>query len=390
MMDALKQVTAVTIMSLRTVPQRIGSSLVVVIGMACAVGALVSILSMSAGFLRTMAATGSPLRVIVLSDGALGEWGSNLAHGEAAVIAGLPGVQKDADGKPIVSAEYIGYTVVPKKSDGLDAYLTVRGVSAANPKLRPEVRLVGGRMFRPGQYEVIVGASAQAQFDGLKQGDKVSMPEGDWLITGTFASNGSGSESELITDSTTLLSAMRTAAYNSMTVRLETADAFAGFKSALTARPGPALEINRESDYYADQSKSFDHFLTTIAFVVGGIMGLGATFGALNTMYSAVSTRSREIATLRAIGFGGGAVVMSVMTEALLFCLMGALLGILFAWAVFNGYQHAMGGLVIRLAVTAKLALVGMTFALLLGAVGGVFPAIRAARLPISDALRAT
>jgi putative ABC transport system permease protein len=386
----IKQILAVTAMSLRTIPERFGSSLVVVIGMACAVGALVSILSMSAGFLRTMAATGDPSRAIILSDGALGEWGSTLAHGQAATIADMPGVQKDGERKPVMSAEYIGYTVVPKKSDGLDAYLTVRGVGAANPRLRPEIKLISGRMFRPGQYEIIAGRAAQAQFEGLKEGDKVSMPEGDWLVTGTFESNGSASESELITDSTTLLSVMRTAAYKSMTVRLDSPADFGRFKSALTSRPGPALEISRESDYYADQSKSFDEFLKTIAYVVGGIMGLGATFGALNTMYSAVSARGSEIATLRAIGFGGAAVVVSVMAEVLLFCLGGALIGILFAWAVFNGYQHAMGGLVIRLAVTTQLALSGTAFALILGAIGGLFPAVRAARRPIADALRAT
>jgi putative ABC transport system permease protein len=386
----IKQILAVTVMSLRTIPDRLGSSLVVVIGMACAVGALVSILSMSAGFLRTMAATGSPARAIILSDGALGEWGSSLSHGQAAIIADMPGIQKGADSKPVISAEYVGYAVVPKKSDGLDAYLTVRGVSAANATLRPEIKLVSGRMFHPGQYEIIVGKSAQAQFEGLKEGDKVQMPEGDWRVTGTFESNGSASESELITDAATLLSAMRTPTYKSMTVRLADPASFPRFKSALTARPGPALEITRETDYFADQSKSFDEFLTTIAYVVGGIMGLGATFGALNTMYSAVSARGREIATLRAIGFGGGAVVVSVMAEALLFCLGGALLGILFAWTVFNGYQHDMGGLVIRLAVTAQLAVTGTAFALLLGAVGGLFPAVKAARRPIADALRAT
>ena len=389
-MNAPKQIAAVTAMSLRTIPGRLGSALVVVIGMACAVGALVSILSMSAGFLRTMAATGSPSRAIILSDGALGEWGSSLAHGQATIVADMPGIRKDGERKPVVSAEYITYTVVPKKSDGLDAYLDVRGVSAANPLLRPEIRLVSGRMFRPGQYEVIVGRAAQDQFEGLKQGDRVSMPEGDWLITGTFESNGSASELELITDSSTLQSAMRTATYKSMTVLLDLPSAFTRFKNALTARPGPALEISRESDYYADQSKSFDQFLTTIAYVVGGIMGLGATFGALNTMYSAVSARGREIATLRAIGFGGGAVVVSVMAEALLFCVTGALLGIAFAWLAFNGYQHAMGGTVIRLAVTARLAATGMGFALVLGAVGGLFPALRAARRPVAEALRAT
>jgi putative ABC transport system permease protein len=386
----IQQVVAVTLMNLRTIPNRLGSSLVVVIGMACAVGALVSILSMSAGFLRTMANTGSPSRAIILSDGALGEWGSTLSHGQAATIADLPGVRKDDAQKPVVSAEYIGYAVLPKKSDGLDAYLDVRGVSAANAKLRPEIKLVSGRLFRPGQFEVIVGKSAQQQFDGLKDGDKVSMPEGDWLVTGTFESGGNAIESGFITDAATLLSAMRTSTYKSMTVALDSPASFPRFKSALTSRPGPALAIEREDNYYVEQSKSFDEFLTTIAYVVGGIMGLGATFGALNTMYSAVSARGREIATLRALGFGGGAVVISVLAEAFLICLVGALAGILFAWLMFNGYQHAMGGLVIRLAVTAPLALTGLAFALFLGAIGGFFPAVRAARLPIADALRAT
>lgn len=389
-MNVLKQIAAVTLMSLRTIPERWGSSLVVVVGMTCAVGALISILSMSAGFLRTMVNTGSPSRAIILSDGALGEWGSTIAHDEAIALADMPGIRLDDAHKPVVSADYIAYTVVSKKSDGLDAGVAVRGVGAEDPLLRPEIRLMNGRWFRPGQYEIVVGKSAQDQFEGLKVGDRVALPEGDWLVTGTFESNGGANKSELITDASTLLSAMRTSAYKSMTVLLSSPAALTTFKNSITSRPGPALEISRESDYYAEQSKSFDEFLKTIAYVVGGIMGLGATFGALNTMYSAISARAREIATLRAIGFGGSAVLVSVMSEALLFCLIGAVLGIIFAWALFNGYQHVMGGLVIRLAVTPALALTGIGFALFLGAIGGLFPAVRAARMPIVDALRAT
>ncbi|HEX4028630.1 MAG TPA: ABC transporter permease [Rhizomicrobium sp.] len=385
----MRPLLAVTWMSLRTVPSRWGSSLVVVVGMACAVGALVSILSMSAGFLRTMAATGSPSRAIVMSDGALGEWGSTIAHDEATILSDMPGVARDGAHKPVVSADYFAYTAVSKKSDRQDSYVDVRGVSLQDPGLRPEIKLINGRWFHPGHYEIVVGKSAQDQFEGLKVGDHIALPSGDWLVTGTFESNGSANESEMITDVSTLLSAMRTSAYNSMTVRLTSPAAFTTFKNAITTRPGPALEISRESDFYAQQSKSFDDFLKTIAYVVGGIMGLGATFGALNTVYSAIAARAREIATLRAIGFGGATVMVSVMSEALLFCLIGAGLGVLFAWALFNGYQHAMGGLVIRLAVTPALAATGIGFALALGAIGGVFPAARAARMPIVDALRA-
>ncbi|HEY1877718.1 MAG TPA: FtsX-like permease family protein [Rhizomicrobium sp.] len=386
----MKQIIAVTWMSLCTVPERWGSALVVVVGMACAVGALVSILSMSAGFLRTMANTGSPSRAIIMSDGALGEWGSTIAHDEAIILADMPGVAQDGAHKPIVSADYFAYTMVSKKSDGQDTGVGVRGVSLEDPLLRPEIRLINGRWFRPGRYEIVAGKGAQEQFEGLKVGDRVALPEGEWLVTGTFESDGGANESELITDVSTLLSAMRTSAYKSMTVRLSSPASFTRFKNAVTSRPGPALEISRESDYYAEQSKSFDQFLRTIAYVVGGIMGLGATFGALNTMYSAVSSRAREIATLRAIGFGGAAVVVSVMAEAVLFCLIGAALGVAFAWALFNGYQHAMDGLVIRLAVTPALALTGIGFALFLGVIGGLLPSIRAARLPLVDALRAT
>jgi putative ABC transport system permease protein len=388
-MLALRQIVAVTSMNLRTIPARLGSSLVVVIGMACAVGALVSILSMSAGFVRTMTATGSPNRAIILSDGALGEWGSTISRETVTTVTDMPGVKSDPVHKRIVSADYVGYTVVTKKSDGLDAYLTVRGVGKANAALRPEIKLVSGRMFRPGQYELITGVAAQSQFDGLKEGDRVALPEGEWLVTGTFQSNGSATESELITDSVTLMSTMRMTTFKSLTVLLDSPQALAQFKTAVTSRPGPALQIERETDYYADQSKSFNAFLTTIAYVVGGIMGLGAVFGALNTMYSAVASRTREIATLRAVGFGAAPVVASVMAEALLLCVAGAGIGILVAWLAFNGDEHSMGGLVIRFAVSPALALAGAAFACVLGLAGGLLPGIRAARLPVADALRA-
>jgi putative ABC transport system permease protein len=384
----MKQILAITWMSLRTIPSRWGSALVVVVGMACAVGALISILSMSAGYLRAMANTGSPSRAIILSDGALGEWGSTIAHDEAAILADMPGVAQDGAHRPIVSADYLAYTVVSSKGDGGDAGVGVRGVSLQNPQLRPEIKLIDGRWFRPGRFEIVVGKGVQDQFEGLKVGDRVTLPSGDWLVTGTFESNGGANESELITDASTLLSAMRTNAYKSMTVRLTEPAAFAAFKNAITSRPGPALEIARESDYYAEQSKSFDELLRTIAYVVGGIMGLGATFGALNTMYSAIAARGREIATLRAIGFRGTAVVVSVLSEALLSCLLGAALGVALAWALFNGYQHVTNGVVTRLAVTPALALTGIGFALALGLVGGLFPAARAARMPIVEALR--
>jgi putative ABC transport system permease protein len=209
-------------------------------------------------------------------------------------------------------------------------------------------------------------------------------------VTGTFESGGSATESELLTDAATLLSAMRVPAYKSLTVRLASPTALDRFKTAVTTRPGPPLEIHRESDYFADQAKPLNDLLRTLAFVVGGIMGLGAMFGALNTMYSAIATRAREIATLRAIGFGGAPVVLSVILEALVFSAVGALIGVAVAWALFDGNLHDMGGMAIRLTVTPQVALGAAGFACLLGLFGGLFPALKAARMPIAEALRAT
>jgi putative ABC transport system permease protein len=283
----------------------------------------------------------------------------------------------------------MAYAMVTKISDGYDTYVDIRGMGPQAMLLRPEIHLLSGRMFRPGKYEVIVGRAAQSQFKGLSEGSKIALPEGDWTVTGTFESNMSVNESELLTDAPTLLSAMRSKTYKSMTVMLNSPEDFSRFKNALTHNPTLIVDVTREPEYLAAQSRWLNRLLTVIAYVVGGIMGVGAMCGALNTMYSAVSARTREIATLRAIGFGSVAVVTSVLTEALLFCLAGAAIGVAVAWLAFNGHLHAMGGTVIRLTVTWRLALMGVIFACLLGFVGGLFPAIRAARLSIVDGLRA-
>jgi putative ABC transport system permease protein len=243
-------------------------------------------------------------------------------------------------------------------------------------------------LFRPAKHELIVGKSAQVQFEGLDQGNQVSLPEGDWTITGTFESNGGINESEMIADSETVLSALRASTFKSMTVLLASPESFGQFKTALTTNPTLAVDVTRETEYLRAQSKQLNDFLTTIAYVVGGIMGLGAVFGALNTVYSAVSARSIEIATLRAIGFCPAAVVTSVLAEALLLALSGATIGTTAAWIAFNGNLHSAGSLVFTLTVTPSLVGLGIAFACVLGLIGGLFPAIRAARLPVAAALR--
>jgi putative ABC transport system permease protein len=392
-MDALariRSIAAVTMMGLRAIPDRVGASLVIVIGMALVVAVTTSILSLSVGFMRTVHNTGRADRAIVLSHDAQYEFASAISRDNMLALADAPGIKLGDDGKPIVSAEYLAAILVTKKGDGLEAYVSLRGVGAKAPALRPEIKLVSGRMFLPGRHELIVGKLALAQFEGLEVGGKVPLPEGDWTITGSFESNGDEHESELLADSETVLSTMRANTFHSVTVMLENPESLEKFRAAVTTNPTLAVDVTRETQFVADQSKDLNTFLTLIAYVVGGIMGLGATFGALNTMYTAISARAMEIATLRAIGFSGAAVVVSVLVESLLLALAGAMIGALLAWAAFNGNLHAVGGLVFRLAVTPSLIALGLGFAFALGFVGGVFPAIRAARLPVADALRAT
>lgn len=390
MLGRIRQIVAVTAMGLRAIPDRLGASLVIVIGMALVVAVTISILSMSVGFMRTVNNTGRIDRAIVLSHGSQYEFASAISRDNVLTMADVPGIKIAGDGKPILSAEYLTAVLVTKKSDGLDAYVSLRGVGPEAFALRPEMKLVSGRMFQSARHELIVGKSALAQFEGLQVGGQVPLPEGDWTITGSFESNGDEHESELLTDSETLLSAMRANTFHSVTVMLQRSESLEQFQAAITTNPTLAVDVTRETQFLADQSKYLNTFLTLIAYVVGGIMGLGATFGALNTMYTAVSARAMEIATLRAIGFSGAAVVASVLVESLVLAVSGAVIGAVAARIVFNGNLHTVGGLVFRLAVTPSLIALGLGFAFTLGFVGGLFPAIRAASLPVADALRAT
>ena len=284
----------------------------------------------------------------------------------------------------------LGSVMLSKKADGFDSFVTVRGVGAEFFALHPEIQMIHGRKFRPGTYEVIVGNSAQAAFAGLAEGSQVDLPQGRWVVTGSFKSKDGAGESQLLTDAPTLMSAMRATSFKSMTVGLTSAAAFAGFKKALTTNPALSVQAIPEPEYLASQARTLNTVLLLLGYVVGGIMGLGALFGALNTMYSAVSARRVEIATLRAIGFSGGVVAVSVLVESLLLALAGAAIGVSVAELAFNNRMHVMAAMVIHLAVTPGLAIEGVVFAVLLAAIGGIFPAARAARMPIANALRAT
>lgn len=393
-MNVLRQIRAVTWMNLASIPQRFGTSSVIVIGIAGVVAVLISVLAMATGFKRTILATGRDDRAIVLRGGSDSELASTLAREATLTIMDAPGIRKDAAGKPIASAEAVVVVDMPKKSNDSGANVTIRGVGPEGMALRPEIQLIAGRMFQRGLRELIVGSGAQAQFKGLDVGSHIALRGSDWTIVGAFVSNGDSHESELLADGETVLSAYRRNLYQSVVVLLDSKDSFATFKSSLTTNPQLSVDAMREHDYYAQQSQRMSSVLSFIAYFVGGIMAVGALFGALNTMYSAVSVRSREIATLRAIGFGASAVVLSVLIEALLLSVIGALLGAALAWMFFNGNVVSTLGsnftqVVFRLAVGPSLVVLGIVWACVIGLVGGLFPAIRAARLPVATALRA-
>jgi putative ABC transport system permease protein len=393
-MNMLRQIRAVTWMNLSSIPQRFGTSSVIIVGIAGVVAVLISVLAMATGFQRTIVATGRDDRAIVLRGGSDSELASTLSREATLTIMDAPGIRKDSAGKPLASAEAVVIVDMPKKSNDSGANVTIRGIGAAGLALRPEIHLVAGRMFQRGLRELIVGSGAQAQFKGLDVGSHLALRGSDWTIVGSFQSNGDSHESELLADGETVLSAYRRNLYQSVVVLLASKDSFGVFKSSLTTNPQLSVDVMREHDYYAKQSQRMSSVLSFIAYVVGGIMAVGALFGALNTMYSAVSVRSREIATLRAIGFGASAVVLSVLIEALLLSVIGALIGAGLAWMFFNGNMVSTLGsnftqVVFRLAVGPSLVALGIVWACVIGLVGGLFPAIRAARLPVATALRA-
>ena len=389
-----KQFLAVTTMNLQTLPQRLGASSVIVIGIAGVVGVLVSVLAMGVGFRHTLADSGRADRAIILRGGSDAELNSNLTREEIDIISNAPGIAKDAQGKALLSNELVTVANVPKMDTGTDANVTLRGVGAKLLEVRPELKIVSGRMFQPAVRELIAGLGATKQFRGLAVGSTLHLRNADWTVTGIFTSNGDVHESELLADVDTVGSAIERNGYSSAIGLLDNAAAFGGFKDALTTDPRLKVDVQRETDYYAEQSKGLAKTINVVGNTVAIIMAIGAMFGALNSMYSAVAARSLEIATLRAIGFGGLPIVLSVMIEALALSLLGGIIGASLAWLFFNGHTvSTLGGafaqVVFQLTVTRALIVTGIIWACLIGLLGGFFPALRAARLPVVEALRA-
>jgi putative ABC transport system permease protein len=390
----LKQLIAALSMGLQTLPQRLGASSVIVIGIAGVVAVLVSVLAMGAGFKHTLADSGRADRAIILRGGSDAELNSNLTRSDIDTISNAPGLAKDASGKALLSNELVTVVNVPKADTGTDANVTLRGVGLKLTEVRPELKIVDGRMFHPAVRELIAGAGAVKQFRGLTAGSVLHLRNADWTVTGTFTSNGDVHESELLADVDTVGSSVERNGYSSAIALLTSAADFSRFKDALTTDPQLKVDVQREPEYYAAQSKALTKAINVVGNTVAIIMAIGAMFGALNSMYSAVATRGLEIATLRAIGFGALPVLLSVMIEALLLSLLGGVIGASLAWLLFNGHSvSTLGGafaqVVFQLTVTRTLIITGIIWACVIGLLGGFFPALRAARLPVAEALRA-
>lgn len=384
---------ATTRVGIASLPQRWGASSVIIVGIAGVVGVLVAMLAMGAGFEATLKQTGNETTAILLRGGSQAETNSVITRDQSPLIGSLAGIAKDAQGRAVISPELSQVVNLPTASSGEDANAQFRGVSDAAWAIRPNIKIVEGRKFNVGVREIVVGQGAKGQYRGLEVGKKIRLGNQDWTVVGVFAA-GDAFDSELWTDIETLSSAYDRRAYQSVTVGLDGKDGFKRLKAALDDDPRLKLDAQTTQDYYSKQTQQLTTIIKWLSIIIGAIMAVGAVFGALNTMYAAVAGRAREIATMRAIGFRGLPVVTAVMLETMLLALLGGVLGGLIAWAVFNGYSVATLGsnfsqVVFKFKVSPELLWSGLKWALGIGLVGGLFPALRAARLPVTEALRA-
>lgn len=390
------QILAITGTSLRSVPQRWGASLVVVLGIAGVVGVMVSVLAMAEGFDRTFASAGRSDRVVVLRNGETSGTASAISREQVPVIMDAPGLARDSEGKPLASVEKVIIATLPEKATGNETNVVIRGVSGQAYKVRPEVKIVEGRAFTPGLRELIVGRGAHGQFAGLELGAEVPLNDTTWTIVGLFETGGTVHESELWGDVELVLAAYsQTGMYAAITAMLQSEHSFITYKDALITNPVLTHYPQRETEYYEAQSARLGGMIRGFGYAVAVIMALGALFSAVNTMYAAVKARTVEIATLRAIGFRGTPIVISVLLEAVVLCAAGGVLGGALAWAVFNGYsvstlnQGTFTQVAFNFYVSERLLIQGLVWSCAIGLLGALLPALRAARLPVVDALRA-
>jgi putative ABC transport system permease protein len=384
----IRQIFIVSALNFKGLKQRFWQSLVIVTGLGTTIGVLLSMMSLTEGMRQAFLRAGDPMRAIVVSQGVdINEQASTITRAMAPLIADAPGIARDTDGSPL--ADRALNTSLPViRVNGSKGNITMRGMGPKGLKVRPEIQLVAGRMFQTGKREMIVGVGTQVTYRNMKIGDKVILPDGEWPIVGVYKS-GDVLEGQVLGDADTLMTATRRKNYNTVLVRLASFDSLAAFKKALTTNPALAVEVERHSDWYQRFSGRATGFLTSLAYAVGVIMAIGALFGCLNTMYAAVSTRGREIATLRALGFGAFPVAVSVILEAVFLAVTGAVIGAAIAWILYDGKQDNFGGALFPLTVSPSLIALGIVWALIVALLGGLLPSIRAARRPVVEALRA-
>ena len=393
-MSFFTQIFSVAWLSIRTIGQRLGSSAVAVVGIAGVVIVFVAVLSIAEGFQAAMKSAGQPDRAIIMRGGASDEMSSGIAGDSAVVIAQAPGLRREGN-QALASPELYVIVDLPKRSTMTPANVPLRGITPVTPQVRYDTRIVQGRMLTFGTNEVIVGRMAAATFAGLSVGSQIRTGQVSWTVVGIFEAGGSVSETELWADARTVQGAFRRGnSYQSVLVRLESPDQFRTAKNWLTTNPQLSVDVHDESQYYSEHSQTLTTLIRTIGAGIAILMGVGAVFGAILTMYTAVSTRTREIATLRALGFNTASVVVSVLVESLLLGAVGGLAGGLLAYVAFNGYQtstmnfQTFSQVAFAFAVTPTLLGLALLYALSMAFVGGLLPALKAARLPIASALR--
>ena len=388
-----RQAWSATAVGIATIPQRLGSSSVVVVGIAGVVGVLIALLAMAEGFRSTLQQTGSDDTAIVLRAGSQAEINSVVDSDTTHVVAEQPQVMRDAGGKEIASPEIVVDASIPKKGSTLDANVEIRGVGEQVWELHPELRIIAGRRFSPGLRELIVGKKAAREFAHTDIGSRLQLNGEPWTVVGEFDS-GDAHDSELWADTNVVATTYhRGSSTSSVTVRLTSPRLFDAFKAAIKSNPQLKLDVQTTRTYYNAQSEGLTKVIRILGTTVAVIMAIGAIFGALNTMYAAIATRTREIATLRAIGFRGAPVVVSVLIETLLLAILGGAVGAGIAWALFDNYTASTLGanfsqVVFEFRVTPALLASGLKWALAIGFLGGLFPALRAARMPVTDGLR--
>ena len=395
-MNWLTQILSISFFNLRALPERRGSALSAAFGIAGVVLVLTAVLAIAEGFKKAVTATGAPDVAVVLRSGSDSEMNSGLSREETRVIADAPGVARGSKG-PLTSAELFVIVDLPKRSTGTAANVPLRGVGENAYEVRGNIVLREGRFFEPGKNEVIAGAGAARSFAGLEVGSSIKIGSNTWQVVGIFTAEGGIAESEIWTDASILQPAYKRGdTFQSVYAKLNSPGSFTEFKDALSLNPQLKTKVERLSDFYAEQTTMVSDFISQIGVMIAVLMACGALFGALNTMYGAVAARTREISTLRALGFGSGPVIISVLVESVLLSLIGGIVGAAIAWIAFDGYQAStlnwatFSQVTFAFAVTPALLVQAIVWSVVLGLLGGLFPALRAARLPIAAALRET